>query len=172
MSAIALTSGGNFSYGNPCLQSNSISSSWKYSFSQSGAKVFLIKEDRHPNPSDLALDHQAGPPNQGIKIFGVLYRIVPSIATGPLEVFILEGRRWIGMQDQKVAMLLVVFGIGVMAWFTVQESYSHSVELEGVRDSLDHIREDVREIKETTRLLHDLSTNVGLFCDKTGAACT
>ena len=76
------------------------------------------------------------------------------------------------MQDQKVAMLLVVFGIGVMAWFTVQESYSHSVELEGVRDSLDHIREDVREIKETTRLLHDLSTNVGLFCDKTEAACT
>ncbi len=77
-----------------------------------------------------------------------------------------------GMTAKDAAIIIpLIVAVGGIAGFGVQEVNSNSEEIEGVQASLDYLRDDVKEIKETTRLIYELSANVKLLCDKVEADC-
>ncbi|MDA7952918.1 MAG: hypothetical protein MPI95_05865 [Nitrosopumilus sp.] len=77
-----------------------------------------------------------------------------------------------GMTAKDAAIIIpLIVAVGGIAGFGVQEANSNSEEIEGVQASLDYLRDDVKEIKETTRLIYELSANVKLLCDKVEADC-
>ena len=43
--------------------------------------------------------------------------------------------------------------------------------IEGIPTTPDYLRGDVKKIKETTRLIYEMSANVKILCDKVEADC-
>ncbi|MDA7940380.1 MAG: hypothetical protein MPJ04_07610 [Nitrosopumilus sp.] len=62
-----------------------------------------------------------------------------------------------------------------MAAFGIQLAYSNSGDIEGITTSIEYLREDVREIKDTVNRLYEnqikLSANQKLLCDKLEVDC-
>ncbi|CAI9832217.1 MAG: hypothetical protein MPI95_08435, partial [Nitrosopumilus sp.] len=72
-------------------------------------------------------------------------------------------------------LIAVIIGVGGMAAFGIQLAYSNSGDIEGITTSIEYLREDVREIKDTVNRLYEnqikLSANQKLLCDKLEVDC-